>query len=157
MGAGTCGIWGGGQGGSAPPKLGSTVKSRVEEICPKWSFWKHRAPKMRLVEAQCAHRKHCSMTSMIGRPGCRTMQTNGGSCVSLGIGNGGGKHGRGNQHPYRRYGPETEIQCRRGANTEFQYRPHIVDTAIFCGRHFRDFYCRTSLALLASLCFVFFV
>ena len=26
---------------------------------PKWPFWKHRAPKMRLVEAQCAYRKHC--------------------------------------------------------------------------------------------------
>ena len=26
---------------------------------PNWMFWKHCAPKMRLVEAQCSHRKHC--------------------------------------------------------------------------------------------------
>ena len=77
----------------------------------------------------------------------------------LGIGNGVGKQGHGNQPPYRRYGPDTEIQYRlqkphglakpsrilskREAVTEFQYRPHIVDTDIdcgrhFCGRHFRD-------------------
>ena len=31
---------------------------------------------------------------------------------SLGIGNGVGKEGRGNQPPYRRYGPDTEIQYR---------------------------------------------
>ena len=63
--------------------------------------------------------------------------------------------------PYRRYGPDTEIQYRprepqglaktsrilskREADTEFQYRPHIVDTDTdcgrhFCGRHFRDSY-----------------
>ena len=80
-------------------------------------------------------------------------------CV-LGIGNGVGKQGRGNQPP-RRYGPDTEFQYRprkphglakpsrilskREADTEFQYRPHIVDTDIdcgrhFCGCHFRDFY-----------------
>ena len=45
--------------GACPPKLRNTVKYRVEEMRPKWPFWKHRAPKMRLVEAQCAHRKHC--------------------------------------------------------------------------------------------------
>ena len=77
------------------------------------------------------------------------------------IGNGVGKQGRGNQPPYRRYGPDTEIQYRlrkphglakpsrilskREADTEFQYRPRIVDTDIdcgrhFCGRHFRDSY-----------------
>ena len=54
-----------------------------------------------------------------------------------GIGNCGGKQGRGNQPPYRRYGPDTEIQYRprkphgpaklsrilskREADTEFQY------------------------------------
>ena len=32
--------------------------------------------------------------------------------LSLGIGNGGGKQGRGNQPPYRRYGSDTEIQYR---------------------------------------------
>ena len=78
---------------------------------------------------------------------------------TAGIGNGVGKQGRGNQPPYRRYGHDTEIQYRprepfglaktsrilskREADTEFQYRPHIVDTDTdcgrhFCGRHFRD-------------------
>ena len=77
----------------------------------------------------------------------------------LGIGEGVGKQGRGNQPPYRRYGPDTEIQHRprephglaktsrilpkREADSEFQYQPHIVDTDTdcgrhFCGRHFRD-------------------
>ena len=70
----------------------------------------------------------------------------------LGIGNGVGGQGRGNQPPYRRYGPDTEIQYRlrephglaktsrilskREADTEFQYRPHIVDTDTGYGRHF---------------------
>ena len=44
---------------ACPPKLQNTVKYRVEEMRPKWPFWKHRAPKMHLVEAQGAHRKHC--------------------------------------------------------------------------------------------------
>ena len=44
---------------ACPPKLRNTVKYRVEEMRPKCPFWKHRAPKLRLVEAQCAHRKHC--------------------------------------------------------------------------------------------------
>ena len=44
---------------ACPPKLRNTVKYRVEEMRPKWPFWKHRAPKVRLVEARCAHRKHC--------------------------------------------------------------------------------------------------
>ena len=44
---------------ACPPKLRNTVKYRVEEMRPKWAFWQHRVPKMRLVEAQCAHRKHC--------------------------------------------------------------------------------------------------
>ena len=44
---------------ACPPKLRNTVKYRVEEMRPKWPFWKHRAPKMRMVEAQCAHWKHC--------------------------------------------------------------------------------------------------
>ena len=70
----------------------------------------------------------------------------------LRIGNGVGKQGRGNQPPYRRYGPDTEIQyqrwkahglakpsrilSKREADAEFQYRPHIVDTDIDCGRRF---------------------
>ena len=79
----------------------------------------------------------------------------------LGIGNGVGRQGRGNQPPCRRYGTDTEIQYRlrepqglaktsrilskREADTEFQYRPHIVDTDTdcgchFCGCHFRDSY-----------------
>ena len=33
---------------------------------PKGPFWKHRAPKMRLVEAQCAHRKHCYPETPLG-------------------------------------------------------------------------------------------
>ena len=44
---------------ACPLKLRNTVKYRVEEMRLKWPFWKHRAPKMRLVETQCAHRKHC--------------------------------------------------------------------------------------------------
>ena len=44
---------------ACPPKLWNTVKDRVKEMRPKWPFWKHCAPKMRLVEAQCAYRKHC--------------------------------------------------------------------------------------------------
>ena len=89
------------------------------------------------------------------RPGARL----GGSVTGvtekllLGIGNGGGKQGRSNQPPYRRYGPDTEIQYRsqhmdlakpsrilskREADTEFQYRPHIVDTDIDCRRIFAD-------------------
>ena len=42
-----------------PPKLRNIVEYRVEEYPPNLPFWKHRAAKMRLVEAQCAHRKHC--------------------------------------------------------------------------------------------------
>ena len=51
---------------ACPPKLRNTVKYRVEEMRPKWPFWKHHAPKMRLVEAQCAHRKHCSPEIPLG-------------------------------------------------------------------------------------------
>ena len=66
------------------------------------------------------------------------------SAYYLGIENSIGKQGRGNQPPYRRYGPDTEIQYRprephglaktsrilskTEADTEFQYRPRIVDT-----------------------------
>ena len=53
---------------ACPPKLRNTVKHRVEETRPKWPFWKHRAPKMRLVEAQCAHRKHCYPEIPLGSP-----------------------------------------------------------------------------------------
>ena len=35
---------------------------------PKWPFWKHRAPKMRLVEARCAYRKHCYPETPLGSP-----------------------------------------------------------------------------------------
>ena len=35
-------------------------------MCAKWPFWKHCAPKMRLVEAQCAHRKHCYTETPLG-------------------------------------------------------------------------------------------
>ena len=77
--------------------------------------------------------------------------------VILGIGS--RQTGSRNHPPYRRYGPDTEFQYRprkphglaepsrilskREADKEFQYRPHIVDTDIdcgrhFCGRHFRD-------------------
>ena len=51
---------------ACPPKLRNTVKHRVEEMRPKWPFWKHRAPKKRLVEAQCAHRKHCYPETPLG-------------------------------------------------------------------------------------------
>ena len=53
---------------ACPPKLRNTVKYRVEEMRPKWPFWKHRAPKMRLVEAQCAYRKHCYPETPLGSP-----------------------------------------------------------------------------------------
>ena len=39
--------------------VSNTVKYRVEEMRPKRPFWKHCAPKLHLVEAQCAHWKHC--------------------------------------------------------------------------------------------------
>ena len=53
---------------ACPPKLWNTVKYRVEKMRPKWPFWKHRAPKMRLVEAQCAYRKHCYPETPLGSP-----------------------------------------------------------------------------------------
>ena len=73
--------------------------------------------------------------------------------LSLGIGNGVGRQGRGYQPPDRRCGPDTEIQYRPRephglaktrrilskfweADTEFQYRHHIVDTDTDCGRQF---------------------
>ena len=87
MGAGTSGIWGHREeaqrplhetmrlaearlgrhapGGSMPSKTPKHCK--VEEMRPKWPFWKHRAPKMRLAEAQCAHRKHCYPETPLGR------------------------------------------------------------------------------------------
>ena len=33
---------------------------------PTWPFWKHRASKMSVVEAQCAHRKHCNPETPLG-------------------------------------------------------------------------------------------
>ena len=72
----------------------------------------------------------------------------------LGIGNAGSKQDRGNQPPYRRYGPDAEIQYRprkphgpakpsrilskREADAEFQYRPHIVDTDTIRDAVFED-------------------
>ena len=53
---------------ACPPKLWNTVKYRVEKMRPKWRFWKHCAPKMRLVEAQRAYRKHCYPETPLGSP-----------------------------------------------------------------------------------------
>ena len=62
---------------ACPPKLRNTLKYRVVEMHPKWPFWKHRAPKMRLVEAQCAHRKHCYPEIPLGsHPTSRVSQQN---------------------------------------------------------------------------------
>ena len=79
----------------------------------------------------------------------------------LGIGNGVGKQGRGNRPPYRRYGPDTEIQYRlrkphgpakrslilseREDDTEFQYRPYIVDTDTIADALFADAISETSM------------
>ena len=70
----------------------------------------------------------------------------------LGIGNGGGKQGRGNQPPNRRYGPDTEIQysrllSKKEADTEFQYRPHIVDTDTIADAIFADAISETSMVV----------
>ena len=51
----------------------SIIQSRRD--APQVAFWKHRAPKMRLVEAQCAHRKHCKPETPLGsHPTCRVSQ-----------------------------------------------------------------------------------
>ena len=79
----------------------------------------------------------------------------------LGIGNGGGKQGRGNQPPYRRYGPDTEIQYRprkphgpakssrilskREADTESQCRPHFIDADTIVDAVFADAISETSV------------
>ena len=86
---------------------------------------------------------------------------------NLGIGNGGGKQGRGNRPPYRRYGPDTEIQYRprkphgpakpsrnfskKEADTEFQYRPHIVDTDTIADAVFADAISETSRKFRSGL------
>ena len=73
---------------------------------------------------------------------------------------GGGKQGRGNQPPYRRYGPDTEVQYRprkphelakpsrilskSEADTEFQCRPHIVDMDTIADPVFADAISETS-------------
>ena len=49
------------------------------------------------------------------------------------------------------------ILSKRGADTDFQYRPHIVDTDTdcgrhFCGRHFRDSYKRKRTQRNARKC-----
>ena len=76
--------------------------------------------------------------------------------LTLGIRNGGGKQpeGHGNQPPYRQDGPEMELQHRRQkqhrlakpsrilskseADTEFRYRPHIVDADTIADAFFAD-------------------
>ena len=81
---------------------------------------------------------------------------------------GPGKQGRGNQPPYRRYGPDTEIQCRpqkphgpakpsrilskTEADTEFQYRPHIVDTDMIADAVFADAISETSIQYAIHSC-----
>ena len=83
----------------------------------------------------------------------------------LGIGKGGSKQGRGNQRRYRRYGPDTEIQyrprnphelakpcrilSRREADTEFQYRPPIVDTDMIADAIFADAISETSSSTIS--------
>ena len=97
---------------------------------------------------------------------CRLLWKNTGNLLGpqahdLGIGNGGGKQGRGNQPPYQRYGPDTEIQyrplastrtcktqqnslqkgSRYGISVSTPHRRYGHDCGRrFCGRHFRDFY-----------------
>ena len=79
----------------------------------------------------------------------------------LGIGNGGGKQGRGNQPPIStirtRYGnsvstPEATWTCKpsrilseREAHTESQYRPHIVDTNTIAAAFLADAVSETSM------------
>ena len=75
------------------------------------------------------------------------------------FGNGDGKQGRSNQTPYRRYGPDTEIQYRPGSHThlpnpaelspkgkpiwDFSIDPtSLIRSRLrtpFYGRHFQDF------------------
>ena len=68
VGAGTSGIWGHRKEEQRP--LHETMRLAeeysVEEMRPKWPFWKHHAPEMRLAEAQCAHRKHCYPETPLG-------------------------------------------------------------------------------------------
>ena len=84
-------------------------------------------------------------------------------------GNRGGKQGRGNQPPHRRYGPDTEIQYRprnprelakpsrilskREADAEFQYRPRIVDTDMIADSVFADAISETSKTVFSKWCF----
>ena len=87
----------------------------------------------------------------------------GGVCFffPLGIRNGGGKQGRGNQPPYRQYGPDTEIQYhprkshglakpsrilyKREAATECQYRPRIFNTDTIADAVLADAVSETSI------------
>ena len=49
-----------------PPKLSNTVTYRVEEMRPKVGILEAPCAQMRLVEAQCAHRKHCYPEPQLG-------------------------------------------------------------------------------------------
>ena len=91
----------------------------------------------------------------------------------LGVGNGGGKQGgaalnpRLHSTPYRRCGPDTEIKYRpqkphglakpsgilskREADTEFQYRPRIIDTDMFADVVFADAIAETSTSFAEVL------
>ena len=75
------------QAGTVHHKTFSRVSTR--QICPnrgpreshehclyKWPFWKHLALKMPLVEAQCAHWKHCYPETLLGsHPTARVSQS----------------------------------------------------------------------------------
>ena len=83
----------------------------------------------------------------------------GAKCPTWKTANGSGKQGRGNQPPYRRYGPDTEIQYRpqkphgpakssrilsKREDGIFQYGPHIVDTDTIADAVFADAISETS-------------
>ena len=68
--------------------------------------------------------------------------------ISLGIGNGGGKQGRGNQPPYRRYEPDTEIQHRpRKPHRPAKPRAEISPK----GKPIRNFSINPTLSIRAQL------
>ena len=68
VGAGACGT--SGQREETQNSLHETMhlaEARLAQHAPgKCPFWKHRAPKMPLVEAQCAHQKHCHPETPFG-------------------------------------------------------------------------------------------
>ena len=67
------------------------------------------------------------VSSAAQRSKCVTARRAGLSGQTLEIGNGGGKQGRGNQHPNRRYGPDTEFQYRPppGSYTDLQNQAEV--------------------------------